>query len=142
MLKTKLYSVVSLLVALSMLVTSCAAPRSAALSDQQITSTAENMLKALDANNHQDFSRDFSDQMNSAFSQDQFTRLRNMLQASSGNYVAINKLSLSNGQDFAVYQITCKYEREDVIVTIIFKVDGSRVEGLFFDSPNLQTTSP
>jgi hypothetical protein len=64
-----------------------------------------------------------------------------MFQASSGNYVATNKLSLSNSQDFAIYRITCKYEREDVVVTIIFKVDGSRVEGLFFDSPNLRTTS-
>jgi hypothetical protein len=79
--------------------------------------------------------------MNSAFSQEQFTKLRNMLQASSGNYVAINKLSLSNNQDFAVYRIICTYEREDVVVTIIFKVDGSRVEGLFFDSPNLRTAT-
>jgi uncharacterized protein YidB (DUF937 family) len=141
MLKTKLYSVVSLLVALSMLVASCAAPKPAGLSDQQVTSMTENILKALDANNYQEFSGDFSDQMNSAFSQEQFTKLRNMLQASSGNYVATNKLSLSNNQDFSVYQITCKYEREDVVVTIIFKVDRSRVEGLFFDSPNLRTTS-
>jgi hypothetical protein len=141
MLKTKLYSVVSLLVALSMLVTSCAAPKPAGLSDQQVTSMTENILKSLDANNYQEFSGDFSDQMNSAFLQEQFTKLRNMFQASSGNYVATNKLSLSNSQDFAIYRITCKYEREDVVVTIIFKVDGSRVEGLFFDSPNLRTTS-
>ena len=42
--------------------------------------------------------------------------------------------ALSNSGEYAVYRIRCQYELEDVMVTLIFKIDGTQVEGLFFDS--------
>ena len=141
MLKTKLYSVVGLLIALSILGTGCAAPKPAALTDEEVTTIAANILMALDANDYAAFSRNFSPDMLAAFSETQFTQTRDMLQSSSGKYVSTGKLSLSNNQGYAVYRIICTYEKENVVVTIVFKVDGKQVEGLFFDSPNLRTAT-
>ena len=141
MLKTKLYPVVSLLIALSILATGCTAPKPAALTDEEVLAITENTLTALDANDYASFSRDFSPDMLAAFSETQFTQLRDMLQSTSGKYISTGKLSLSNNQDYAVYRIICTYEQEDVVVTVVFKVDGTQVEGLFFDSPNLRTVS-
>jgi hypothetical protein len=140
MLKTRLYSVVSLLVALSMLATGCAAPKPAGLSDQQVTSMTENILQSINANDYQIFVQDFSDQMKTAFTEDQFNQMRDLLTA-SGNYVSQNAPSLSNNQGYAVYRFPCKYENENVYVTITFLIDGHKVEGLFFDSNNLRKAS-
>ena len=79
--------------------------------------------------------------MLAAFPEDQFTQLRNLLITSSGNFVSTGKLSLANQQDFAIYRIRCTYQQEDVVVTVVFRVDGELVEGLFFDSPNLRSAA-
>ena len=139
--KTKLYSVVSLLIALSILATGCAAPKPAALTNDEVTVVAANILTAIDANDFAAFSRDFSPDMLAAFAETQFAQTRELLQSASGKFVSTGKLSLSNSQGYAVYRIICKYEQEDVVVTVVFKVDGKQVEGLFFDSPNLRTAS-
>lgn len=141
MLKTKLYSVVSLLVALSILATGCAAPKPAALTDEEVLAITGNALTALDANDYTTFIRDYSPDMLTAYSEDQFTHLRDLLQSASGKYVTTGKVSLSNNQGYAVYRIICKYELEDVVVTVTFKIDGKQIEGFFFDSPNLRSVS-
>jgi hypothetical protein len=139
MLKIKLYSVISLLIALSILATGCAAPKPAALTVDEVLVVTENVLTALDANDYAAFTRDYSPDMLAAYSEDKFTQVRDLLQSASGKYISTGKVSLSNNQGYAVYRIICKYEQEDVVVTIVFKVDGKQIEGLFFDSPNLRT---
>ncbi len=63
--------------ALILIVTSgCSAPKPAGLSDEQVTGMTENSLKALEANDYKTFTQDFSEQMNAAFTQEQFTRLQ------------------------------------------------------------------
>ncbi len=138
--KTKLPVGACLLIALVMGVSGCAA-KPAGLSDQQVTAMTENILRALDENNYPAFVAKFSEQMNSAFSQEQFTSLRNLLQESSGKFVAIGKWSLSNRQGFVNYRIPCEYELENIVVTITFKIGGSQIEGLYFTSPNLRKIS-
>ncbi len=138
--KTKLPVGACLLIALVMGVSGCAA-KPAGLSDQQVTAMTENILRALDENNYPAFVAKFSEQMNSAFSQEQFTSLRNLLQESSGKFVAIGKWSLSNRQGFVNYRISCEYELENIVVTITFKIGGSQIEGLYFTSPNLRKIS-
>lgn len=64
-----------------------------------------------------------------------------MLQNASGNYISCAEPALSNNQGYAVYRLTCKFEQEDVVVTVAFKVGGDKVEGLFFDSVNLRKLS-
>ena len=139
MLKTKLVFVVSLLIAISIVMAGCAAPKPAVLTDDEVLVVTQNVLTALDANDYAAFTRDYSPDMLAAYSEDKFTQLRDLLQSASGKYVSTGKVNLSNNQGYAVYRIICKYKQEDVVVTIVFKVDGKQIEGLFFDSPNLRT---
>ena len=141
MLKTKSHIVISLLIVLSALATGCAAPKPAALTNDAVLAIAQNTLIALDTNDYTAFTRDFSPDMQTTYTEAQFTQLRELLQPASGKFVSVGKLSLSNNQGYAVYRIICKYELEKVVVTIVFKVDGTQVEGLFFDSPNLRTAT-
>jgi hypothetical protein len=130
-----------LLVVLSLLAVGCGPASPAALSNDEVLTLTGEILTAMDAGDYAAFSRDFSDEMLDAFTEDQFTQLRDLLQSNSGNFVSTGKLSLSNKQEFALYRIICTYELEDVVVTIVFKVDGTQVDGLFFDSPNLRAAS-
>ncbi len=115
-------------------------PKPAALTDAQISGIAENILQAVNANDYQRFVQDFSDQMKSAFTEDQFTRLRDLIQNASGNYLSMAAPRLSNSQGYAIYRFPCKFDNEDVTVTITFALGGDKVEGLLFDSPNLRKT--
>jgi hypothetical protein len=128
---------------LVLLVTSgCSAPKPAGLTDQQLTSVTENILKALDAKDYQAFTQDFSDKMKSAFTQDQFDSLGSLLQTASGSYVSPGSPSLTNNQGYAVYRFPAKYANETVYVTITFLVGGQKVEGLWFDSAALRKAAP
>jgi hypothetical protein len=127
---------------LAILMTSgCTAPKPAGLTDQQVSSMTENTLKAIDAKDYQKFTQDFSDKMDSVFTQAQFDKLCNLLQTTSGSYVSLGSPSLTNNQGYAVYRISAKYANETVYVTITFLVGGQKVEGLFFDSVALRKAS-
>jgi hypothetical protein len=119
----------------------CAKPQPAGLTDEQVGTVVENILTAINANDYQKFTQDFSDAMKTAFPESQFTQLRNLLQQASGNYVSMGTPTLLNQNGYAVYRIPCKYEKEDVIVTVTFAIGGDKVEGLFFDSTNLRSAS-
>ncbi len=115
-----------------------AAPEPAGLTDEQLMATADNVLKAVDAGNFEQFSQDLSDQMKSVFTQEQFNSLRTLLLNASGHYLSIEKPTLTNNQGYAVYRFPATYENETVYVTLTFLIDGSKVEGFFLDSPNLR----
>jgi Protein of unknown function (DUF3887) len=139
--KTRPSIIVILFALLSLLAAGCGPAKPAALTDDEVIAVTTSILTAMDAGDYAAFKSDFSDEMLSAFSEEQFTDLRNTLQSASGNFISTGELSLSNKQGFAIYRILCTYELEDVVVTIVFKVDGTQVEGLFFDSPNLRAAS-
>ena len=128
----------SVLILVLLITSGCSAAKPAGLTDQQVTSLTENMLKALDANNYEDFTRDFSDKMISAFTPDQVTALQALIGNASGKFISIGTPTLMNNQGYAIYRFPCKYENETVYVTITFLIDGQKVEGLFFDSANLR----
>jgi hypothetical protein len=127
----------------SLFLTGCQAPKPASLSNDQVVGVIENILTAINTGDYQSFTREFSDDMKTGFSEAQFTALAGLLKKASGNYVSCADASpeLSDSQGYAVYRLSCKYELESVIVTVTFKVDGDRVEGLFFDSTNLRKVS-
>jgi hypothetical protein len=124
----------------TLFLTGCQPPKPSAMSNDQVVQVVGNILKAIDAGDFQSFKQDFSDEMKNAFTEAQFTNLAALLKNASGNYVsyADSQPELSNSQGYAVYRLTCKYSLESVIVTVTFKVDGEKVEGLFFDSTNLR----
>jgi hypothetical protein len=119
----------------------CAKPQPASLTDEQVGTAVENILTAINNNDYQKFTQDFSDQMISAFPEVQFKQTRDLLQQASGNYVSMGIPTLLNQNGYTLYRIPCKYEKEDVIVTITFAIGGDKVEGLFFDSTNLRSAS-
>jgi hypothetical protein len=127
----------------TLFLTGCQPASPAALSNDQIVQVVDNALKAIEAGDYQSFTRDFSDDMKSAFTEQQFTSLADMLQNASGNYVTCADAdpALSNNQGYAVYRLTCTYDLESVLVTVTFKVDGDKIEGFFFDSTNLRKVS-
>jgi hypothetical protein len=132
-------SIVSLLLVLSLMATGCGPASPAGLSDEEVLAVTENMLTAIDTGDYAAFTRDFSAEMLAAFPEDQFTQLRDLLHSASGTYTSCGEFSLSNNQGFAVYRVLCTYELEEVVVTVVFQISGTQVEGLFFDSPNLRS---
>ena len=119
----------------------CLTAQKAGLSNQQVATVTENILKALDQNNYPSFTHDFSPQMKSAFTQAKFSQLRSMLYNASGNFIYMDEPSLSNNQGYAIYRFQSKYADETVTVTVTFVIGGQEVEGLFFDSANLRKAS-
>jgi hypothetical protein len=119
----------------------CLPAQKAGLTDQQVASVTENILKALDQNNYPAFTHDFSPQMKSAFPQEKFSQLRTMLYNASGNFLYMDKPGISNNQGYAIYRFPTKYADETVTVTITFVIGGQEVEGLFFDSVALRKVS-
>jgi hypothetical protein len=131
------------LIVTALLLTGCQSPKPAALTNDQVVQVVDNFLKAITAGDYQSFAQDFSDEMKNGFTEAQFTSLADLLKNASGNYVscADSRPELSNNQGYAVYRLNCIYELERVMVTVTFKVDGGKVEGLFFDSTNLRKVS-
>ncbi len=123
----------------SLLLAGCVVPEPAALSDDQVVQAVDGLLAAISSDDYQAFTRDLSDAMISAFTEAQFTSLHDLLQNASGNYVSCEQPELTNGQGYAVYRLKCEYDKEPVMVTVIYAVDGDKMEGLSFDSTNLRT---
>ena len=119
----------------------CLPAQKAGLTDQQVATVVENILKAIDNNNYPSFTHDFSPQMKSAFTQAKFSQLRSTLYNASGNFIYMDEPSLSNNQGYAIYRFQSKYANETVTVTVTFVIGGQEVEGLFFDSANLRKAS-
>jgi hypothetical protein len=134
-------TVFSALFLVALVTSGCAKPSPAGLSDQQVTSLTENVLKAIDADDYQGFIKDFSDQMVSVFTPEQFANVQAMLEEASGKYVSIGAPTLSNNKGYALYRFPCKYENETVYVTISMLVGGEKLEGLWVDSVNLRKAS-
>jgi len=119
----------------------CAKPQPAGLTDAQVGTTLTNILQALNSNDYQGFKQDFSDAMVNAFSQDQFTKLHDLIQTTSGNYLSMGTPSLLNQNGYVVYRFPCKFDKENVIATLTFLIGGTKVEGLFFDSTALRAAT-
>jgi hypothetical protein len=134
----KFLSVSAMVLVMLVGLSGCLPFQKAGLTDQQVASMTENILKALDQNNYPSFTHDFSPQMKSAFTQAKFSQLRSMLYNASGNFIFMNEPNLSNNQGYAIYRFPSKYANETVTVTVTFVIGGQEVEGLFFDSANLR----
>ena len=126
--------------AIMILLAGCAAlqPKPASLSNEQAGQVADTVLKAIDAGDYAAFTKDFSDEMKKAFTETEYNKLRDLLAGATGRYQSIGEPTLSNNGDYAVYSFPAQFEKEKVNVTLTFKIEGDKVEGLFFDSQNLR----
>jgi hypothetical protein len=135
----KIKNMVYVLIVLGLIALSgCSEAKPAGLSDDALIGIADNILKAVDANDFSLFSQDLSEQMKAAFSEAQFNGLHDMLLKASGHYQSLDKPALTNNQGYAIYRFPATYENETVYVTLTFLVGGDKVEGFFLDSPNLR----
>jgi hypothetical protein len=139
--KTKLVLPIVMILGLALLVSACGEAKPAGLTEDQVMEVTAGILTAIDQNEYASFQNDLSDEMAAVFTEEQFGQLRDLLQTNSGSYVSMDTPELSNSNGYAVYRIRCQYELEDVMVTVTFKIDGTQVEGLFFDSPNLRAAA-
>jgi hypothetical protein len=132
-------TLLTLILVASVFLTGCQAARPASLSNDQVVAVIANILTSINAGDYAGFSKDFSPDLKNAMPETQFTSLAALLLKTSGKYVSCDSTpELSNSQEFAVYRLSCKFELEPVIVTTPFKIGGSQVEGLYFDSTNLR----
>jgi len=138
---TKTRTWLTLLIALPLLLAGCGPAEPSALSDEEVLTLATELLVSVEDNYYDGFINDFSEEMLAAFPEAAFTDLRTTLQFASGSFISADELELTNNQEYAVYRIRCTYSLEDVMVTLVIKIDGTLVEGLFFDSTNLRAAS-
>ena len=127
----------------ALFLTGCQSAKPAALSTDQVVQVVDNSLKAIYAGDYDSFRQDFSDEMKQGFTLEMFTSLADLLKNASGNYIscADSEPALTNNQGYAIYRLVCQFDLESVVVTMTFKMDGDKVEGLFFDSENLRKVS-
>ena len=133
-----LVPLLALAVMASLLLTGCQPPKPSSLSNDQVVQAVDRALIALNTGDYQGFTQDFSDTMKTAIPKAQFNDLQNTVQNASGKYLSCEQPALTNSQGDAVYRLNCKFDKESVIVTVTYKIDGDKIEGLFFDSTNLR----
>jgi hypothetical protein len=136
----KTTTLLTLLIMTGLLLTGCQPLKPASLSNDQVVQAVDHVLRSVNSSDYQGFIMDFSDAMKTAFPQAQFTSLHDTLQNTSGNYVSCEQPALTNSQGYAVYRLNCKFDRENVLVTVTYQTAGDKIEGLFFDSTNLRKT--
>ncbi len=114
-----------------------------AATDQQAKGMLENTLTAINDGNYTSFTADFSDQMKKTFTETRFTQVRDLVTNASGKFISAGdgELKAAGSPGSVAYVFTCKYEKEDVKVTLVYKIGGDKIEGLFFDSPNIRKAS-
>lgn len=103
----------------------------------------DNLLTALEDNDYEAFSRDFSDTMKAEMTQDAFTEVTELLDSKIGDYRQKSfgeaAQTEQNGVKLNVVIYNAKYSNEpgNVIVTVYFDEEGKLIEGLFISSPKL-----
>ena len=137
----KTTTLLTLLIITGLLLTGCQPPKPASLSNDLVLQAVDQVLSSVNSGDYQGFIRGFSDAMKTAFPEAQFSSLHNTLQNASGNYASCGQPALTNNQGYAVYRLICKFDRENVMVTVTYQIAGNKIEGLFFDSTNLRKVS-
>ncbi len=133
-------TLLTLVLVVTIFLTGCQAAKPASLSDDQVVQAIDNILKAINSADYLGFSKDFSSDLKTAIPEEEFIGLVVVLQKASGKYVSCPAAApeISNSEGFAVYRLNCKFDLENVIVQLTYKIGGDQVEGLFFDSTNLR----
>ena len=106
----------------------------------------DNMLAGIEDRDYDAFSRDFSDTMKSAMTEDSFIAMADLLDEKIGTYESKSfSQAVETEEDGAamtvvVYKAQYSDETDDVLITVTFSgSDGDYViEGLYFNSPNLR----
>lgn len=108
-------------------------------------SVLENILISGNKDNYTDYSKDFSDNMKAAITEDLFKKNNTLIKDKIGEYVSKDFIKINtkkeNGINYIIAIYNAKYSKEPqgALVSITFKEkdDNHKVEGLFMTSPKL-----
>ncbi|HEX7589140.1 MAG TPA: DUF3887 domain-containing protein, partial [Anaerolineae bacterium] len=103
-------------------------------------SKTTNLLTAIDNRDYAAFSRDLSDKMKSAITEDGLTSMRAKVSDKIGKYVSREIASVTPSGDFITVIYTARFENDaPVTVRVSFEAaEPHRISGLFFDSAKLR----
>ena len=106
---------------------------------------AENVLTAIEDNNYDQFSKDFSDKMKNTLTKENFEAMVELFDSKIGEYQGKSFAGAANTKEdgkiltVIVYQAEYSREPKGVQITVSFSGNNDQkiIEGLFFNSPNL-----
>jgi hypothetical protein len=115
----------------------------AAVSDDEARQIAEAALMAINESDYDGFVEHFADPLSEAMTEEKFRELRAILQETSGNFLSLTgpRRVKASSPEGVGYVYTCKFEKENVVLTNYYRIDGDKVEGFFVNSPNLRKIS-
>lgn len=127
-------------IVLTLLVSACSQDQTSVgspVSEEEVTEMAENALEAFNDADYASWSRDWSDTMKAAIGDDAFLAFRDQAHAQLGNYVAINDVTGSQGEDPGTYRWTfdVEFENSSHIMWFGFKEGSKLIEGVTFEEP-------
>ena len=99
---------------------------------------AENILQSLSEEDYAKFSKDFSANLKKSMNKSQFNELKIRLSNSSGDYISKSPFSKTFNSGYDIYLYTCDFEKEQVFLSLSFKENPEKIEGIWFDSKNLR----
>ena len=104
----------------------------------------ENLLIGRNEKNYEKYSKDFSDEMKKAVSQEKFLESIDLIEGKIGKYIENSKkfdlATKNNNYIIVTYKAKFTDESSDVTVRIVFEdINGEmKISGEFYDSPNLR----
>ena len=103
---------------------------------------AENILQGIKNNDRDSFIKDMDDKMKSAFTEESFKKMNDMLASKVGSYQSKEYWKAEKSGDYRIAYYKAKFDKEGeyvVVKVVTSEKNGTLyVSGLFFDSPNLR----
>ncbi len=117
----------------------CGPQATAVVSEAYVTTLAEEKMQALNNGDYAAFTADFSEVLVNAISEENFKDVRETILGASGRFESVTGLRLANARaaGYVNYIVTCQFAEEEVLLTLVYAVDGEQVEGIFFNAPKL-----
>ena len=105
----------------------------------------ESLLQAMNKDDYDKFSKDFSNEMRQALTEENYNKQIGTIKGKIGVYISGSKEFIGkqfNNQDILVnYKATFSEEADSVLVTVVFRHNAHEniISGLWFNSPKLRS---
>ena len=104
------------------------------LTKQQATDIGLNAIKALDQGDYKAYTRDFTVMMKSVVPEKDFMAYHETAQQNLGKFVNFEKVEQvpAETEGFIRWQYTCVFEKGKMLLSLVFKENGRRIESVHF----------
>jgi len=105
------------------------------LTEEQVTSMAENMLQAYNSGDYAAFERDLAPAGQLLLTEQAFGELRDELLATAGEFVSIESVEAVPGgsEGHSQWRVTATFQNTTETLTLTFDDATNRIEGMEFD---------